>query len=148
METFKFVGWVDAKTVSTILPEYIGTGAGCGSTKCWPPVITTNSTESYSCSDTGVVPHTEGNEINVQRIINGKAYCIYSISDGYAGGRGYEYTYKTSNGNGIKTARFVLTYQSCGGYGGPSEPRVIQCNANQTNFSNNLDKVIDSLMFN
>jgi hypothetical protein len=137
---------IKAAAVSTALPQYVGTHADCGGPlQCWPPIITTSS-QSYSCNNIGVAPNTEGNDVTAQRVINGRTYCIHSLSDGYAGGRGYTYTYTTSNGSGIKIATFGLLFPSCGVYGGPTDPTVIQCNSNQTTFKNNLDVLIDSLM--
>lgn len=134
------------KTVLTTLPQYVGSHSDCGgSSQCWPPAITT-SLESYSCNNIGVVPHTEGNEINEQRIINGRAYCIYSISSGYAGGRGYTYTYMIPNGKGTKLAKFGFVYPSCGVWQGDGTSKFSDCKNNQSNFSANLDNLIDSLM--
>jgi type II secretory pathway pseudopilin PulG len=134
------------KTILTTLPQYVGSHSDCGaSSQCWPPVITL-SAEPYSCNNIGVVPHTEGNEINEQRFINGKAYCIHSISSGYAGGRGYTYTYMIPNGNGTKLAKFGFVYPNCAVWQGDGTSKFSDCKNNQSNFSANLDNFIDSLM--
>ncbi|MEY3784588.1 MAG: hypothetical protein RLZZ230_910 [Candidatus Parcubacteria bacterium] len=121
--------------ISTTLPQYVNTH----------PVITSSS-KSYSCNNIGVASNTEGNDITAQRVINGRTYCIHSLSDGYAGGRGYTYTYTTSNGNGTKIATLSFTHSSCGVYGGPSEPAVIKCALDQKTFDDGLDTFIDSLI--
>jgi len=129
--------------ISTTLPQYVGTHADCGGpSQCWPPVITTSS-QSYSCNNIGVAPNTEGNDVTAQRIINGKTYCIRSVSSGYAGGRGYTYTYTTSHTSGTKIATFGLLFPSCGNL---DDPMRAQCTSDQTTFKNNLDALIDSLM--
>lgn len=129
------------------MPQYIGTHADCGGpSQCWPPLITTSS-QSYSCNNIGVAPNTEGNDVTAQRVINGKTYCIHSLSDGYAGGKGYTYTYTTSNGNGTKIATFGLTYQSCGVWKGDGTTKYADCQTSQSNFNSNLDVLIDSLMW-
>jgi peptidoglycan hydrolase-like protein with peptidoglycan-binding domain len=124
--------------ISTALPQYIGVGFNS-----WPPVIQTSST-AYSCA----VGSTGGDTptITAQRVIGTRTYCVSKGGDGYAGGYGYTYNYTTANGGGTKTTNFTLLYQSCGVYGGPTDPTVIQCKSNQTTFNNNLDALIDSLM--
>jgi hypothetical protein len=134
------------KNISTVLPRYIGTHSDCGGlSSCWPPTIITSS-KLYFCNNIGVAPNTEGNDITEQRVINGRKYCIHSLSEGYAGGRGYTYTYTTSNGSGTKMATFGLTYQSCGVWQGDGTSKYSDCKNNQSNFSTNLDNLIDSLM--
>ncbi len=141
---------INSSEVSTTLPEYIGYSANCDSVyqingKCWPPVIK-NSTTAYSCNNIGVAPNTEGNDVTAQRAVNSKTYCIHSLSDGYTGGRGYTYTYTTANGTGTKTTTFGLTYQSCGVWQGDGTSKYSDCKNNQSNFTKNLDTLIDSLM--
>lgn len=127
-------------SLPTALPQYIGAGFNS-----WPPVITT-SAQSYSCNNIGVAPNTEGNDVTAQRVINGKTYCIHTLSDGYAGGRGYTYTYTTSNGNGTKTTNFTLLYQSCGVWQGDGTTKYSECQTAQSTFNAKLDTLIDSLM--
>ncbi len=124
--------------ISTTLPQYIGTAFNS-----WPPIIQ-NSLTAFSCA-TG---STGGDTPTVasQRVIGTRTYCVSKGGDGYAGGYGFTYTYTTANGSGTKTTTFSLLYQSCGVYGGPTEPVVIQCHANQDNFNAGLDALIDSLM--
>ena len=141
---------INAPAISTTLPQYVGSHADCDQVYktngvCWPPKVIT-SNQAYSCPNISATPNTEGNDVTAQRIINGKTYCIHSLSSSYAGGRGYTYTYTRANGSGTKTTTFGLIYQSCGVYGGPTDPQVVQCNSIQTNFINNLDALIDSLM--
>lgn len=129
--------------ISTALPQYVGTHADCGGPlQCWPPMVTT-SLQSYSCNNIGTAPNTEGNDVTAQKVIHGKTYCIHSVSSGYAGGRGYTYTYTTPHANGTKIVAFGLTFPSCGNY---DDPMRTQCTSNQTAFKNNLDALIDSLM--
>ena len=119
----------------TTLPQYIAGQSG------WPPVIQTSGIV-YSCTPS----HSEMGT-TIEKIINGRTYCITTTSDGAAGSIYYTHTYKTSDVQGSsKTTTFALKYVSCGVYGGPTEPQVIQCKANQDHFSNSLDNLIDSLM--
>jgi len=88
--------------------------------------------------------------ITIQKVIGTRIYCV--IKDGgdgvggYAGGYGHSYKYITANGNGTKTTSFTILYPSCGVYGPPTDPTVIQCQSNQNTFNDNLDTVIDNLM--
>lgn len=126
------------QNVSTALPEYVSTmtvGAG------WPPVIQT-SQQTYSC----IQNISKEGPTTIEKIINGKKYCVSSFIDGGAGGRGGEYTYTRIDGAGTKTANFSLRWVSCGGYGAPGDTQYDQCQLNQDIFFGNLDSLIDSLM--
>lgn len=106
----------------------------------WPPTIQISATP-YSCSaSTGEVTTV------VQKIINGKTYCVNSTVDGGAGHFGGDYIYTRANGSGTKTATFQLQWPSCGGYGGPNDPIYVQCKTEQNNVFNRLDAMVDSLM--
>ncbi|MEI7810744.1 MAG: peptidoglycan-binding protein, partial [bacterium] len=135
---------INTSTISTTLPQYVGTHSDCdGQSQCWPPIIS-NSATAYSC--TTKINSGDGVNDVIEKSINNRTYCVKRLSDGYAGGIGWTYTYTTPKIGGIKTTTFGLTYQSCGVYGGPTDPIVIQCHTNQNNFANNLDNLIDSLM--
>lgn len=119
---------------TTISSKYI---AG---TKNWPPTIQISSL-AYSCTK------SSGENLTVvQKIINGKMYCIKSFVDGGAGHFGGEYTYTIASSSGTKLANFELQWGSCGVYGGPTDPVYKQCKAEQDNVFNNLDAMVDSLM--
>lgn len=135
---------INSQKVSTTLPKYVGSFSICGdgSSLCWPPKITTSS-QAYSCNNVGVAPNTEGNDVTTQKVIDGRTYCIHSQSSGYTGGRGYEYTYTTSNGAGTKIATFGINYVSCASY---DDPAMSECKTSQNAFKANLDALIDSLM--
>jgi hypothetical protein len=135
---------IKTASVSTSLPKYVGSFSICGdgSSLCWPPKITTSS-QAYSCNNAGVAPNTEGNDVTTQKVIDGRTYCIHSQSSGYTGGRGYEYTYTTSNGAGTKIATFGINYVSCASY---DDPAMSECKTSQNAFKANLDALIDSLM--
>jgi hypothetical protein len=135
---------ISSISVSTTLPKYVGSFSICGdgSSLCWPPKITTSS-QAYSCNNAGVAPNTEGNDVTTQKVIGGRTYCIHSQSSGYTGGRGYEYTYTTSNGAGTKIATFGINYVSCASY---DDPAMSECKISQNAFKANLDALIDSLM--
>ena len=122
--------------ISTTLPSpYISAQSG------WPPVIQ-NSSVAYFCN----VGQTSEVEKIVQKIINGRTYCIDTKSEGAAGSTYSTYTYTTtaSGGNGTETTNFVLRYENCGVYGDSSNAQYIQCKTAQTGF--NLDAIVDSLM--
>lgn len=122
---------------STVLPQYIAGQEG------WPPVITTSAT-TYACTPkaaSGEEPKT-----TVQKIINGRTYCVFTTMDAAAGSRYGEYTYITANGSGTKTTNFTLKWPNCGVYGGPNDPNYIQCQSAQDAFFSGLDALIDSLM--
>ncbi|MCX6756532.1 MAG: hypothetical protein NTW35_00015 [Candidatus Nomurabacteria bacterium] len=125
-------------SLSTTLPQYIGGQSG------WPPVIE-NSVASYSCAQ---VTHSGygPNGSNIEKIINGKKYCITSSVDAAAGHRYGTYVYTTANGSGTKMTSFILGWPSCGGYGGPGDPQYNQCQTNQDTFFASLDALIASLM--
>jgi hypothetical protein len=121
--------------VSTTLPTpYISAQSS------WPPVIQNPST-TYSC-DVGK-GNSDMDERTIQKVINGKTYCIYSNSDGAAGSIYYSYTYTTAGSSSvdIKTTSFTLRYVNCGVY---SDPQMTQCKTAQSGF--NLDTIVDSLM--
>jgi len=67
--------------------------------------------------------------------------------DAAAGSRYGEYTYITANGSGTKKTNFTLRWPNCGVYGGPGDVEYDQCQTNQTTFFNDLDALIDSLMW-
>lgn len=125
-----------SETISIALPtKYL-------SSQNWPPVVTTSS-QSYSCNNIGVAPNTEGNNITAQRIINGKKYCITSVSDHAMSHTYTDYTYTTINGNGTKTTSFSLGVVSCGVY---DKVEADQCQVSVSTFLNKLDVMVDSLM--
>ncbi len=119
---------------TTISSKYI-TG-----TKNWPPSIQTSSV-AYSCPTSA-----SENFVAVQKVINGRTYCVSSMINGGAGHWGGEYTYTIASGAGTKTANFELRWGSCGVYGGPSDPVYKQCKSEQDTVFNNLDAMVDSLM--
>ncbi|MES2023762.1 MAG: hypothetical protein V4439_03700 [Patescibacteria group bacterium] len=121
--------------VSTTLPQYMGTYENG-----WPPVVK-DSSVAYSC-----LPSNGENSTAVQKIINGKTYCVSSFLDGAAGHVGGDYTYTKANGAGIKIATFKLYWVNCDGYGGPGNTQYDNCKTNQKTFFDNLDNLIDSLM--
>lgn len=127
---------INSSSVLTSLPsKYI-------SSKNWPPVITTSS-QSYSCNNIGVVPNTEGNNIITQKTINGKEYCITSVSDHAMSHTYTGYKYTTANNLGTKTVSFDLSYVSCGVY---DSYEASQCQTVESNFLDNLDMTIDTIM--
>jgi len=127
---------INAPVSTTISSPYI-TG-----TK-WLPTIQTSST-AYSC----ISSSSESSEVStvVQKVINGKTYCVSTTIDGGAGHFGGDYIYTRANGSGTKTAIFQLQWNNCGGYGGPGDTQYDQCKIDQANVFSNLDAMVDSLM--
>lgn len=102
----------------------------------WPPVIKISNT-TYSC-----IPSSSEMEKTVEKVINGKTYCVTTFTEGAAGHSYITYTYKTaSSAVATKTTSFTLGYQSCGGY---SDSTQLTCKNAQSGFK--LDMIIDSLM--
>ena len=124
------------KTISTTLPaKYIGAQEG------WPPVISNNSSATYSCV-TGIT-NRDINEQTIEKIINGRKYCIKSSSEGAAGSFYPAYTYTTASpsGFGVDTTSFVFRVSSCGGY---DKPESDQCQVAVATFLSNIDAIVDS----
>lgn len=131
---------INSPKISTTLPaKYVGAQEG------WPPVIK-HIQGVYSCNVGTTNPDI--NEKTVQKTINSRKYCIKSSSEGAAGSSYLAYTYTTTslNGNGLETTSFVLRFINCGGYGGPDDTQHKECKKTQTDFTSNLDNLIDSLM--
>ena len=140
---------IPSHTISTTLPQHVGSHANCDSIYqtngvCWPPVVIASSS-AYKCNPF----HNQGGggADVAERVINGRTYCISSFGDSYAGGVGWTYTYTLASGTGTKTTTFGITYSSCGVIGGrPTDPGYIQCKSAQDTFAANLDNLIDNLM--
>ena len=127
--------------ISTTLPTPYVHGQG----GTWPPTIQYSAT-LYSCNPPS---HTNGmDKSSIERVINGRTYCIVTISEGAAGTIYKTYTYTTADTNrtdraGTLTTTFTLGYQD-------SDCEIpnqqTACHTAQLNFDNNLDAIIDSLM--
>jgi hypothetical protein len=114
----------------------------------WPPTVQHNST-AYSCSTISRdVFGTPTTLTGTQKNINGRAFCVYSSSDGGAGSFSGVYTYITAglNGGGTERVDFRSSWHSCGGYGTTGDPQYDQCKNDQNTFFNNIDAYIASLM--
>jgi hypothetical protein len=123
--------------ISNTLPKYIGTmNTGAG----WPPVVVF-SLDKYSCT-----PNISEVSTTIEKIINGKKYCVTSSVDAAMSHRGGEYSYTTASGSGVKTANFSLYWPVCSVYGESDSGEYNECQTNQNVFFSNLDVLIDSAM--
>ncbi len=126
---------------STTLPSpYVTAQEG------WPPVIN-NSSVAYSCRVTlDPVDNDHGSEWIIERMINGRKYCVSTSVEYAAGNTYFTFIYTTPNGAGTKTTSFVLRYSNCEMFknnSGDGGPEYSQCQSTQANFS--IDKIVDNL---
>ncbi|HEY0011008.1 MAG TPA: hypothetical protein VGB97_03850 [Candidatus Paceibacterota bacterium] len=91
----------------------------------WPPKILRG--EAFACEE----GETEIGATREERI-NGKIYCVTSISEGAAGSTYTEYTYRTQDARGPLTLNFTLRSVQCGNY---NEPERGACEAERAAFS-------------
>lgn len=126
---------INNQAISTTLPNsvYI-TGTQ------WPPIVTT-STTAYSCTP------SNGETLTViQKVINGKTYCISSQIDHASGGlAGGDYIYTRANGGGTKVATFQLQWHYCDVHS-LTTAQYNQCQTDQASVFSNLDAMVDSMM--
>jgi len=116
--------------VSTDLPEpYISAQDN------WPPIIE-NSSVGYTCSNS-----TSAMSTTISRMVNGRTFCVTTMSEGAAGSTFKTMTYVVANGTGIKSTNFTLRYVNCGAY---EEPQLSECNSAKSGF--NLDDIVESLI--
>jgi hypothetical protein len=123
----------DSVSVSTELTtKYLRAQSG------WPPVVT-HSTSRYSCT-----PQEDETGKTIERTIDGRIFCVKTITEGAAGSTYTTYTYSTASrdGNGIAmTNAFTLAFVHCGNY---DEPIASECRNERETF--NLDAIIAALM--
>ena len=122
-------------SVSTALPApYVSVQQN------WPPTIQ-NSAAAYACS-VGA-GNADLGENTVQKIINGRTYCLHTSSEGAAGSsyRTFSYTTASQTGTGTETATFILRYENCSAYDGAQQS---QCSAAQSGLD--IDGIVGSLM--
>lgn len=109
------------------------------STQDWPPSITgiSNFTTCSNVAGTDVV-----NSANITKTIQGRQYCIKSLSEGAVGSIYTDYTYitKSNINNEFIAIHFVLRYLQCGNY---SDAQRSECEQERHSF--NLDAVIDQI---
>lgn len=124
-----------AQKISFRYPKELGTKYI--STQEWPPKINA-SDQSFSCAAA-----TESNipyETNLQKMINGKTYCLKEDSEGAAGSIYNTYTYSVQSGNKLVSINFALRFVQCGNY---PEPQLTECNNERQAFD--LDSLIDQI---
>ena len=117
-----------------VLGQYLSVQGGI-----WPPVIQ-NTSVVYRCTQSkgsGDVPTSV-----IQKVINGRTYCITSSVDGAMGSMRGEYTYTTPSDLGTKTTHFTLNWSTCGVYGTTGDPVYDKCKSYTSGISN-LDTIVD-----
>ncbi len=120
--------------VSMTQPPFIG--------PTWPLVVQT-ATTAYSCT-----PTTPGTDTDtIQKIINGRTFCVTTLDGSGAGSIRMRYQYVTANGTGTKTLNFsVELTNGCTAYD-VTNPQYSTCLNTQTAYHGfNPDTFADSLM--
>jgi hypothetical protein len=105
----------------------------------WPPQVIV-ADGPFTCTEAG--KETERAGRTEKRMVDNRAYCITTLTEGAAGTIYTQYSYITAIGNN-KTVNLIFTIRSvqCGNY---DEPQKSQCEGERETFD--LDSVIDRIV--
>lgn len=104
----------------------------------WPPKIQLIN-GPLTCTQAGNVIDRAGK--TESRIINGKEYCVTTVSEGAAGSTYNQYAYATAIGNKVAILTFTLRYPECANY---DDPKKSECEAERTTFT--IDPIIGEIV--
>lgn len=104
----------------------------------WPPVPRI-SEEAYSCTEAGAVDERAGETRETE--INGRTYCVTTISEGAAGSVYQQYAYAREFEENTVIMTFSLREVQCANY---DEDEAAVCEAEQGGF--NVDELADEMM--
>jgi len=115
----------------TIASEYV-------STVDWPPQVQTLN-EPFTCTEAGVEFDRAGK--TEKHIVNGRTYCVTTVSEGAAGSIYTQYAYAFEKNSQTVIFVFTLRFPQCVNY---DEPEQRACKNDQAVFD--LDNKVDTIV--
>lgn len=114
MKEYSILSYASVDCLSVTLPmKYMKTS------DFWPPEIKLTN-EKFSCK----IGKTEMKEI-IKKDIEGKSYCVTTVSEGAAGSVYSNYTYETEVGSQLATFSFMLRTVECMNYDNPKQSECL-----------------------
>jgi hypothetical protein len=109
------------------------------STVKWHPVISTdNDHHEFVCEETPAESSLA--QRTTKRMVDDRAYCLYTSSEGAAGSVYTDYTYSFLQNDNVVNITFTLQYPRCDNY---DEPQQTECQKERESFD--LDGVVDRI---